>query len=46
MRALKRRSELPRWMREDAEVGEAVEVEVGFEDSEGVWDGLVGEGAR
>ena len=24
---------------------EAVEVEAGFEDSEGVWDGLVGEGA-
>ena len=46
--ALKRRgSELRRWVRGDAEVGEeAVEVEIGFEDSEGVWDELVGEGAR
>ena len=45
--ALKRRgSELRRRVREGVEVGEeAVEVEAGFEDSEGVWDGLVGEGA-
>lgn len=36
-----------RWVQEDVEVGqEAVEVETGFEDSGGVWDELVGEGAR